>query len=70
MLNLPPRLEAFYNEVKDRPTMVKTLDVEPQWVGFYWYNRLIPVQRALSVAAAATVTGIVFAIKTKGLLKI
>ena len=46
-LTLHPSLEEFYDEVKDRECIVKTFGVEgPRWVGYYWRDRLVPVQRA------------------------
>ena len=60
LLVLPPSLEGFYEEVKVRPSFVKTLDVDIQWVGFYWDDQLRPVQRALTVAALSVVVGICY----------
>lgn len=63
LLALHPKLEEFFNEVKDRACYVKTFDVEgPQWVGYYWRDRLVPVQRAITVAALAVVTGVVYGV--------
>ena len=60
-LTLPSELEEFFNEVKDRECYVKTFDVEgPKWVGYYWGDKLIPVQRAITVAALAVFTGVAY----------
>lgn len=53
---MQPELEDFANEVKNRECYVKTFDVEgPKWVGCYWRDMLVPVQRAITVAALAVV---------------
>jgi len=63
LLMLNPALEEFANEVKDRECYVKTFDVEgPKWVGFYWRDRLVPVQRAITVAVFAVVTGVAYGV--------
>ena len=46
--------------MKERPCIVKTLDVEPVWVGFYCRNRLVPVQKAITGVALANVGGVVY----------
>lgn len=53
LLTLDPVLDAFYDEVKTRPSFVKTLDVEPKWVGYYWRDRLAPVQNVAVVGVIA-----------------
>lgn len=62
-LTLHPSLVEFYDEVKDRECIVKTFDVEgPRWVGYYWRDRLVPVQRAIIATAVVAVSGITYAI--------
>ncbi|EJK60282.1 hypothetical protein THAOC_19391 [Thalassiosira oceanica] len=65
LLELPPSLEKFYEEVKERPSFVKTLDVDIKWVGFYWDGQLRPVQRALAVAAFSVLVGISYNLYSK-----
>lgn len=55
LLTIDPILMEFYDEVKDRECILKTLDVDIKWVGFYWKDRLAPVQRIVTVAALAIV---------------
>lgn len=63
LLTLHPELEDFLKEVEDRESYVKTFDVEgPKWVGYYWNDRLVPVQRAITVAALAVVTGVAYGV--------
>lgn len=65
LFSLPLTLEKFYEEVKDRPSFVKTLDVDIKWVGFYWDGQLRPVQRALTVAALSVLVGIGYNLYSK-----
>lgn len=62
LLTLDPILMEFYEEVKDRDCIVKTLDVNCQWVGFYWRDRLVPVQRAITGALLAVVGGVAYSL--------
>ena len=53
----------FYDEVKDRECLVKTFDVQgPIWVGYYWRERLVPVQRAIIASAVVVASGVTYAI--------
>ena len=58
---MDPSLEAFLDEVKDRESYKKTFSeyVEgPIWVGFYWRDRLVPVQRAITVGGLSIAAGV------------
>lgn len=62
-LTLPLSLVEFYDEVKDRECIVKTFDVQgPIWVGYYWRERLVPVQRAIIATAVVVASGVTYAI--------
>ena len=62
-LTLPLSLVEFYDEVKDRECLVKTFDVQgPIWVGYYWRERLVPVQRAIIATAVVVASGVTYAI--------
>ena len=57
LLTLDSSLVAFYEEVKNRPSYVKTFDHDCVWVGHYWRNRLVPVQRAILGAVLGIIGG-------------
>ena len=49
--------------MKDCECIVKTFDVQgPIWVGYYWRERLVPVQRAIIATAVVVASGVTYAI--------